>query len=65
MSWDVMIYNTQGRVPPPIAGPLGWSALDCSTNEFIDLGNPSQEGWQGFQAFRDKIVRPTKGKKPK
>jgi hypothetical protein len=39
------------------ARPLGWSALDCSTSEFLDLDHPSQEGWEGFQAFRDKIIK--------
>src|SRR4051794_6278443 len=24
------------------ARPLGWSALDCSTGQFLDLDNPSQ-----------------------
>lgn len=38
------------------ARPLGWSVLDCSTSEFLDLDNPSQEGWEGFQAFRDKVI---------
>lgn len=131
MSWDVMIFNTRGKKPPPVeefqdsdfdplgpapevrrqlsallpgidwsdttwgmyggdgfsiefnvgdddpianmmlhvrgggdaiaaivkfARPLGWSALDCSTGEFLDLDNPSQEGWEGFQAFRDKAI---------
>lgn len=35
----------------------GWSALDCSTGEFLDLENPSQAGWEGFQAYRDKVVK--------
>jgi len=39
-----------------IARPLGWSALDCSTSEFLDLDSPSQEGWEGFQAFRDRVI---------
>jgi hypothetical protein len=131
MSWDVMIFNTRGKKPPPIeqfqesdyeplgpaasvrqqlssllpgidwsdktwgiyegdgfsiefnvgkddpigsimlhvrgggdaiaaivifARPLGWSALDCSTSDFLDLESPSQAGWEGFQAFRDKVI---------
>jgi hypothetical protein len=36
--------------------PNRWSLLDCSTSEFIDPSNPSQEGWEGFQAYRDRIV---------
>jgi hypothetical protein len=39
-----------------IVCPTGWSALDCSTSDFLDAENPSAAGWQGFQAYRDKIV---------
>jgi hypothetical protein len=39
------------------AKPLGWSALDCSTSEFLELDKPSQAGWQGFQAYRDKVIK--------
>lgn len=39
------------------AKPLGWSVLDCSTGEYLDLENPSQAGWEGFQAFRDKVMQ--------
>lgn len=39
------------------ARPLGWAALDCSTSEFLDLDNPSQEGWEAFQAFRDRAIK--------
>lgn len=38
------------------ARPLGWSALDCSTGEFLNLDHPSQAGWEGFQAYRDKVI---------
>ncbi len=34
-----------------------WSALDCSTSEFLDLQNPSHEEWAGFQAIRDKVLK--------
>ncbi len=37
--------------------PNNWSLFDCSTSEFIDPENPSQEGWEGFQEFRDKVVK--------
>ena len=40
-----------------IAHSNGWSALDCSTSEFLDLQNPSQEGWMGFQALRDTVLK--------
>jgi len=38
------------------AKPNKWSLLDSSTGDFIDPDNPSQEGWEGFQAFRDKML---------
>jgi hypothetical protein len=44
-----------------IVRPLGWSAVDCSTGEFLDLDNPSQVGWVAFQAFRDRIIRELQG----
>ncbi len=37
------------------ATPMKWSLFDCSTGEFLDPAAPSQEGWEGFQAFRDKV----------
>ena len=36
--------------------PNGWSLFDCTTGEFIDPTNPSDEGWKAFQGYRDKIV---------
>lgn len=39
----------------------GWAALDCSTSEFLDPAAPSNDGWAGFQTYRDKIVRPPTG----
>lgn len=45
------------------AKPNGWSLLDCSTSEFLDLENPSAEGWEGFQDFRDKAIGQPKRKK--
>jgi hypothetical protein len=45
------------------ANPNGWSLLDCSTSEFLDQENPSAEGWDGFQSFRDRAIGPPKGKK--
>ena len=37
-----------------IVRPLGWSALDCSTGEFLNVDDPSGAGLSGFQAFRDR-----------
>jgi hypothetical protein len=37
--------------------PQAWSALDTSAGEFLDLVNPSQAGWEGFQAFRDGAIK--------
>lgn len=39
------------------AKPLRWSALDCSTGEFLDYENPSQAGWEGFQVYRDQVIK--------
>lgn len=36
--------------------PNGWSLLDCSSGDFINSENPSQEGWEGFQDFRDQVL---------
>jgi hypothetical protein len=41
--------------------PNKWSFLDCSTNAFIDPADPSQEGWEGFQEYRDKMVDDYRG----
>jgi hypothetical protein len=46
------------------ANPNGWSLLDCTTSKFLDPEKPSAEGWEGFQAFRDKAMRTPKRKKP-
>ena len=43
--------------------PNNWSLFDCSTSEFINPEDPSSAGWEGFQEFRDKVVK--KSKKPK
>jgi hypothetical protein len=37
--------------------PNGWVALDCSTSEFFDPANPSNEGWVGFQRYRDQVFK--------
>jgi hypothetical protein len=39
------------------AMPHQWSLFDCSTGEFIDPGEPSQTGWEGFQAYRDLVIK--------
>lgn len=38
-----------------------WVALDCSTGEFLDPTAPSDEGWVGFQQFRDSVIKRTGG----
>lgn len=47
-----------------LANPHGWSLLDASTSQLIDPENPSAEGWEGFQGFRDKVLGPTNEAKP-
>jgi len=37
------------------ANPNNWSVLDLSTGSFMDPEDPSTEGWEGFQAFREKM----------
>ena len=37
-----------------IAEPNRWSLYDCSTDEWIDPKDPSNAGWEDFQAFRDR-----------
>jgi hypothetical protein len=39
----------------------GWVALDCSTSEFLDPAAASNEGWTGFQKYRDKIIGRSSG----
>jgi hypothetical protein len=41
-----------------VTRPHGWSAVDCSTGEFLDPREPSDAGWRSFQAFRDKVIGP-------
>jgi hypothetical protein len=43
--------------------PNGWVALDYSTADYLDLDNPSQEGWLGFHAYRDHVVGETSSEK--
>lgn len=74
---DSMLLHVRGRGDAiaalvRFAKPNGWSLLDCSTSEFLDPDSPSAEGWEGFQAARDKARalpkrKPSKSKtkKPK
>jgi hypothetical protein len=39
-----------------VTSPKRWSALDCSTSDFLNPENPSPAGWLGFQALREKAV---------
>jgi hypothetical protein len=39
------------------AVPNGWRLVDWSTGESIDPESPSYAGWEGWQAYRDKIRR--------
>lgn len=38
------------------AKPNNWYLLDCSTGDWINNDNPSEEGWKGFQAYRDRVI---------
>jgi hypothetical protein len=37
------------------AVPNGWHLVDWSTGDFIEHQSPSYAGWEGWQAYRDKI----------
>ncbi len=58
---DAMMLHVRGggdaiRAMLQFAQPNGWSLFDCSTSEFLDPENPSQESWEEFQAYRDQAV---------
>jgi len=36
--------------------PHGWSALDCSTGDFLNPAAPSAAGWKQFQTYRDQVL---------
>lgn len=38
-----------------------WTAYDTTTSEYIDNDNPNNEGWNEFQAFRQRIVNQVGG----
>lgn len=65
---SIMLHVRGGGAAIPammaFAKPLGWSLLDCSTSEYLDPENPSSEGWEGFQDYRDKVMRAVERKKP-
>ncbi len=46
------------------AVPNGWHLIDWSTGEYIDPRSPSEAGWVGWQAYRDKIRRETGPERP-
>jgi hypothetical protein len=56
----MMLYVRGGGDPVSAIAKLckaaGWSALDTSTNQWLDPDNPSGEGWEGFQRYRDQVV---------
>ena len=41
--------------------PNNWTALDCSTGDFLDPIAPSDAGWVGFQNYRDRLLRRNPG----
>lgn len=47
------------------AMPNGWSLFDLSTDEWIDPADPSNTGWEEFQAFRDRAIAESKKKSGK
>lgn len=47
-----------------IAKANGWCLLDEAMGAWIDLESPSREGWQRFQAYRDRAVGAKPGGAP-
>jgi hypothetical protein len=39
----------------------GWYPLDTSTGLFINVDDPSYQGWEGFQQYRDRVIGSTDG----
>ena len=56
-----MIHVYGGGNPLPIIQKLcldhGWYALDTSSGDWLDLNNPSDAGWKGFQQMRDQLIK--------
>jgi hypothetical protein len=40
-----------------LAGRWGWYLLDCSQGEWLHHCSDAEAGWQGFQAYRDRVLR--------
>ena len=61
---DLMMLEVRGGGDPVAAianlcNANDWVALDTSTDELIDLENPSGDSWREFQAFRDMALEST------
>ena len=39
-----------------LAERWGWYLLDCSQGEWLHHSAEAEAGWQGFQAFRDRVL---------
>lgn len=35
----------------------GWQAYDTTMGDYIDLENPSKNGFDGWQSYRDQVIR--------
>lgn len=40
-----------------MAQQCGWYLLDCSQGEWLHHCAETKAGWQGFQAYRDRVIR--------
>ncbi len=58
MSVSLAVRGSGDALKPlsELIGVHGWSALDCSTTEFIDPVDLSNTAWNQFQAYRDKVI---------
>jgi hypothetical protein len=59
---DSIMLHVRGDGDPissllQVANPNQWTLFDCSTDQFLDPNNPSQQGWQDFQTFRDQVIQ--------
>ena len=46
-----------GALVMRFAQPNNWAVFDCSSGEFLDPGEISRNGWEGFKAFRDSLLK--------
>lgn len=58
---DTVMLHVRGEGDPfpmivELCRSFSWSALDTSSGEWLDLDNPSPDGWDSFRQFRDEVT---------